>query len=741
VSRRLLSGVRILDLSVGFAGPYCGKILADLGADVIKAEPPDGDPSRARGPFPRGEPHPERSGFFLYLNAGKRGIVLDLAQAGGRETLLDLAATVDVVLESCPPGELDRLDVGFEALRARNPGLVLVSVTPFGQWGPHSSWRGSDLIASHGSGFAYVFPSHQVDSPDLPPLNPPVHAVELLAGEVAAAAATHGLLAVQRTGRAVHLDVSVQEAVAAENYHRYNVVDRTGAVRRQFAATPQGGSVGLLPCRDGWVAISPREEDQWARWLQVLGTPAWGSDPRFADRGGRERHWVDLYPLLAAWSRERTKAEVFEAAQEHRIACLPLGTGPDLMDSAQLAARGFLQSVDDPELGGLTLPGVPYQISGVDQRPPSRAPRLGQHQREVMAELRESAPPRDGTPASDSQPLYPLRGVRVVDFSWVIGGPISTKYLAALGADVIKIESRSRPDLSHRNPSWEELNLGKRSLTLDMKHDEAREIARRLIAVSDVVVENFSTGVMERLGLGYPALRALNPRIILASLSSFGRTGPDRELRAYGTLIQCFTGWAGLSAHPGLSPRTSGGIWTDPLAAILVTSVVLAAIRRQRAHGEGCAIDLSMVEATIAALPEPILAWSMNGEVVRPRGNRHPIFAPRGCYPADGDDTWVALSVQSDAEWATLCQLMAREDLLAETGLSTVAGRQTEHDRIDAEIAAWTRRRPAAETADLLQANGIAAAPTLNPTEVPADPQLAARGFFGPVPRLDGGSR
>jgi benzylsuccinate CoA-transferase BbsF subunit len=285
------------------------------------------------------------------------------------------------------------------------------------------------------------------------------------------------------------------------------------------------------------------------------------------------------------------------------------------------------------------------------------------------------------------------------------------------------------------------MNPGKRSLTLNMKHDEGRQIARRLIAQSDIVVENFSTGVMERLGLGYEDLRALNPKIIMASLSSAGRTGPDREVRAYGTLIQCFTGWAGLSRYPDRAPQTPGGVWTDPLAALLLADVVLAAVWRQRRTGEGCAIDLSMVEATITSIPEPMLAWTMNGVDVEPRANRDPRSAPQGCYRSDGDDTWLAVTVRTDAEWAALCGVLGRDDLASDAALATAEGRRQQHDRIDAAIADWARVRTADQAAAELQAVGIGAAPSLNPIDALTDPHLVARGVFGEIPKLEGGTR
>jgi len=792
----------VLELAGGIAGPYAGKLLADLGADVVKAEPPTGDPTRARGPFRESRPDPEGSGFYLYLNAGKRGITLDLERPAGREALLNLAAQTDVIVESFAPGELDRLGVGFDALRERNPKLVLVSTTPFGQWGPRATWRGNDLIAFHSSGFAYGFPSREIESPDLPPLNAPSHAAAFLGGEVAAGAAVHGLLIADRDARGSHLDISLQEAVSAENQAQHNALDRqvgerggydggNGGIRREVTTTSANSTVSLLPCKDGWIVISPREEHQWARWLEVMGDPAWGSESRFADRVARQQNWQELYPLLCEWSRQHPKREIFEAAQAKRVACYPLGTATDVLESPQFAHRRFYVEQEHPTLGRLVFPGVSYTMADTPRPQPGLAPRLGQHNQEVYgrllgydaahiadasgesrgavsqggaspapttawpvgASLAAPVPPLDRNGegvkgwglsggGGEGRPVTkPLDGVRIVDFSWVMAGPICTKYLAALGADVIKIESRTRPDLSHRNASWEEINPSKRSITLNLKEERARDLVRKLIAMSDIVIENFSTGVMERLGLGYPALRELNPRIIMASASGFGRTGPQRDLVAYGTLLQCYTGWAGLSAYPGRAPTSSGGVWTDPLTACLEAFLLMAAIWRQRRTGQGRFYDLSMSETMIAALPEPILEWVLAGTVLEPRGNRDPLVAPQGCYPAAGDDRWLALSVLDDAAWPKLCAAIGRPDLADDPDLATAVGRQARHDELDQAISAWTRHRDEWEAARALQAAGVAATPTLTAFDVVRDEHLAARSFVSEVERLEGGIR
>ena len=697
---RPLDGVRVLELAVGIAGPYGGKMLADLGADVVKVEPPTGDPTRQRGPFRDGVPDPEASGFFLYLNAGKRGITLDLDTEQGRAALLDLVGSFDVLTESFPPGHLDRLGIGVAALQARNPTLVVVSATPFGQWGPQASWQGNDFIAFHSSGFAYGFPSKEIESADLPPLNAPSHAADFLAGEMVAGAAVHGLLIAQRDGRGSHLDVSRQEAVSAENQAQHNAVERqadqgggfggeVAGAKRQVVTASANATVSFLPCRDGWVVISPREEHQWVRWLEVMGNPAWAADPRFATRALRQEHWLELHPLICAWSRQQAKLDVFDAAQARKVACYPLGTATDMLELPQFEHRGFFLEQEHPTLGRLTFPGVSYTSPGFERPQPGLAPRLGQHNLEVIHGATEGvgamnraptgstpvraqfiAPPDVAPPPDAASPAAvalatpptastkPLDGVRIVDFSWVMAGPICTKYLAAMGAEVIKIESKARPDLSHRDVSWEELNPSKRSITLNLKEERARDLVRQLIVQSDVVIENFSTGVMERLGLGYPALKELNPRIIMATASGFGRSGPQRDLVAYGSLLQSFTGWSALSAYPGHVPSSSGGIWTDPLTACMEAFLLLSALWRQKRTGEGCFYDVSMTETMIAALPEPILEWMVNRTVLEARGNRDPLLAPQGCYPAAGDDQWLALSVTDDAAWPKLCAVI-----------------------------------------------------------------------------------
>jgi crotonobetainyl-CoA:carnitine CoA-transferase CaiB-like acyl-CoA transferase len=714
VPDELLSGVRAIELASGIAASYCGRLLRDLGADVVKVEwAPDADPTEAR-------PYPERTGMRLYLNRAKDVVAVDLTSDAGRQEFADLVGNADVLVEDLPPGGLRRLGLAPERLRAATPRLLIASVTPYGQDGPHAAWKGDEYTSFHGSGWAYNFPSPIVPSLEHPPLNAPSQAAGLLAGEVVSTAVLAGLLSAQRSGLGAHLDISLQEALAADNQSSYNAsAAGRESVGRMVSDTPGTAVVSLLPCRDGWIAVSARENRQWERWTALIGG-SWAGDLRLTSRSDREREWEWLYPLMAERTRPHLKADLVRMAQEAGVPCLPLGTAAELLQSPQFAARGFFTDCELPSGSRIRVPGRPYQWRA--GAPPAVVPQ----------------PAGSG---GEHDPGMPLAGVRVVDFSWVLSGPICTKYLAALGAEVIKIETRARPDLSTRNPAWEAVNLGKRSFTVDLKTEEGRILVSQLVAKSDIVVENFSTGVMERLGFGYTELQALNPGIIVASSSSFGRTGPDRSQVAYGTLIQCFTGWAQLSSYPDEVPRSAGGVWADPLLGVLETTLVLAALWRRAQTGAGCYLDVSLAEATLAAMPEAILSWELERQQLQPRGNRDPVHAPQGCYPALARDSWVAITVHNDEEWRALTEVMDLTELAGLDGLRTAEGRAAEHDRIDKAIAAWTSQRLSAEVVELLQRAGIAAARTMRQNELRTDEHLRARRFFTEVPALSGQPR
>ncbi len=327
-------------------------------------------------------------------------------------------------------------------------------------------------------------------------------------------------------------------------------------------------------------------------------------------------------------------------------------------------------------------------------------------------------------------PSLPLEGVRLIDFTWVIAGPVCTRILGALGAEVIKIETRRRPELSRRDAyDYEILNASKKSITLDMTKPEAREIAKQLVAKGDLVMENFGPGVMDRLGLNYQALREVKPDIIMLSISGLGRTGPESGFVAYGTMIQCFALWNSLIGYPGKPPIVSGG-WTDPITGTTAAFLLLAAVYHHRMTGQGQYIDLSMAESTLSALPEAQIDYLMNGRIQQPRGNHDDAAAPHDCYKCKGTHEWVAIAVTNDAEWQALGRALGNPAWMEERRFHDPISRWHHQDDMRPLIEEWTRQRSHQGAMDQLQQAGVPAAAVYNGKDLFESIQVAERHFL-----------
>ena len=500
----LLAGFRVVQIGDGLAAAMCGRLLADIGADVVCIDADNSTP------------------LADYLNHGKR-IVGDPTAA---LTVADLIV--------CQGGSRDLGAQGYDAagLRRINAKAALVFISPFGQTGPQANDPATDLTLFFASGMARLL-TGQVDDLAEPPMRPVGEQSAFIGGLAAACAGMHAALSAEP---GAFIDVSIQEALATM---AIGELARAGLGRniwsRRRLTDGNGATVTILPASDGYAAISPREDRQWAAWLEVMGSPDWAADPRFARKPDRVANWDALHALMSAWSREYGKQSIADMAQAAHVPSFPLREPAEQLNSAQLAHRGFWRQSD---IGGRTI-----QAS----RPP-------------FGLQIESTRHTDGR---SSGPM-PLSGIRVLDFSWVIAGPTTTRYLAAMGAEVIKIEAPGRGDPGRASELHTVLGQAKRSVVLDLKKAEAAVVAQQLAAKSDVLIENFATGVMERLGLGAEILRAANPDLIYVSASGLGRTGPEAQAVAYGTLLQCYAGFAGLNRHPGIAPRV-GFAWLDPM--------------------------------------------------------------------------------------------------------------------------------------------------------------------------------
>ncbi len=334
----------------------------------------------------------------------------------------------------------------------------------------------------------------------------------------------------------------------------------------------------------------------------------------------------------------------------------------------------------------------------------------------------------------------PLEGVRVLDLSWIIAGPTATRFLAVMGAEVIKVGSARRPDPSTRGAPFQAYNQSKLYAALNISRPEGLELAMRLVSVSDIVIENFAAGVIERLGLGYDALMQAKPDIIMLSSSGTGHSGPDKDYVAYGSLLQYYTGWNAISGYPESEP-IKGGLWADPWVGMELAMVAAAALNHRAVTGEGNYVDFSMAEALTASIPEVLLDYQMNDRVPEPMGNADSQHCPHNVYRCKGSDRWIAITVTDNEEWRALCAAIDRPDLSEEAALASTQGRRERQSRIDAAITEWTRQYEDYEAMHILQASGVSAAPYLNPQRVFTDPQLRDGGFFTTLIASDGKQR
>ena len=389
----LLRGVKVLDIGEGVSGPYAARTLAWLGADVVKVESPGGDLSRRMGPFPGGIPHPEKSALFLALNAGKRGVTLDLESEDGRARFLELASESQIVVDNHPSAWLSERGIGYEELSAVREDIILCHITPFGNWGPYAKYDAGDLSLFHMSANAHGMLGPVEDPNSEPSIRAGGYQAEQVAGMAAATSTLTALFAARISGRGCHIVVSAFEAMATQAIAGLsNIAFGGDSPTRNLAEVREasiGGQVsaigGVLPCNDGYVAISPREDAQWARWLELMGNPVWSDDPKFNTRDARQKNSGELWELLSEWTSLRSKQDIAREGQRRRIPCFPVNTVRDLMTDPHLEDRRFFVPINHPVAGELRYPGVPYKLSKTDLPLGSLpAPTLGQHNDEVL---------------------------------------------------------------------------------------------------------------------------------------------------------------------------------------------------------------------------------------------------------------------------------------------------------------------------------------------------------------------
>jgi len=695
-------------LCLRLATSLAGKIAADLGADVLKIEPPGGDPARRAPPLlPTGE-----SALFQFLNTSKRSIVLDLASDSGRADLGGLLAKADAVLFEEPAS------IAAMARKAR-AAPIEIAAFPLEMDAARRPVSGFTVLALAGL-------LHMVGEPERKPLRLGGHQASYAAG-LTAFTGLAAALAARGAGRAAAaVRVSLVEVMQWVNWKAASGADATGVSPGREGKQSE---FQIVPCRDGHVAVV-YTVTQWPALRVLIADPRL-DDPKFATRAGRRQHIGDLYEIITPWFADKTRAEIQTSAQAKGVPFGPIFSPAELLEAEQYAARGFLA-----KLGDYKVPQLPVQWNGRSFAP-KPAPTLPHSNGEVPTSyvgdgVKTPPSPKTATPphlnGEGKDKKRPLSGIRVLDFGLLTAGANSSAMLADLGADVIKIEAGAyldpfrvvgKPDNDdgwwNRSPQFRFTNRNKRGVALNLKDKEGQRVIRELARHCDVVVENFRRGVLDRAGLGYKELSAANPKIVFAAISSQGDTGPERMNMSFGSTLDATSGIASLTGYEGEEPRISGMDvnYPDQIVSLFVSGMVITAVMEARRTGHGCFLDFSQREVASFTIGEEILAASADPKRVQTRqDNRQDGVAQQDTYKCK-DGRWIAVSAALEQP----------------------------------DLAAFCAGRTSAEAVAELLFRGIAAAPCNDGTDLLRDKALAgvtmARGAGGGLVkglpyRLDG---
>ena len=748
-----LTGVSVVECGEGVAAAFGAKMLALLGAQVIKVEPPGGDLTRRRGPFPDDVADPERSGLFLYLNADKYGIALDLEQPHDRQTLAALLAGADILIHNVPPHRRAAWGLDNHELSRKHPALIAAGISPYGDFGPRANWHAYEINAMHAGGMASLGPLGS-PFPELPPLKISGHQAEFQAGIHAAVVALAAYFSRMKSGYGQAIEISEQECIAAMLelgyvYYPYQG-DQTSRLG-QIALAPRA----IYNCADGKILIMTPEQAMWDRMVEMMGHPDWVDEELFKDRFVRAENSDALNILIEQWTQERKVLDLFREAQGYRIPAAPVNSMATAYADEQLAARQFFVPLpnNDSIAAPIMVPGAPFKSTATGWTMRRPAPRLGQHDDEIRrrATSPTKAPEGPRVPGTEA----PLAGVRVLDFCWVWAGPFCTLQLAHLGAQVMRVETAKRPDINrvippfadkqpglNRGGSFNQWNQGKLSLELDLSRPEAIEICHQLVPHVDLVTENYAPGVIERMGLGYERLRAIKPDLIMLSLSGYGQSGPASRYVSYGAMIAAQAGLYAATGYPGDVPREVGVSYADPVAGITGALMIQAALIHRARTGEGQYLDVSLLESLEMFMPEALLQYAIGGREPQYMGNRDLWMAPHNCYKSRGDaEQWVTIAIGTEGEWRALCEVMGKPTLAEDPRFTTAALRKQNEDELDRIITAWTSPRDRWEVTEALQRAGVAAIPTFNNKDLALDRHLRERGYLVELEHPEVGKR
>ena len=715
-----LEGLRVLELGSSEAAAYCGKLFADFGAEVIKVEPPGGDRLRQVPPLVEPAPGRSESALFAWLNTNKQSLVLDLATATGQASLDELAAGADVLIDARPaPDHL--------AWRARNPALSIVALSWFGENGPYAGFQGTDSVARALAGL--VWPIGSAGEPPEPPND---HQAGVITGLSAFIAALSDQMA-KAPGRRFEVaeleaNLALAEYAAVTGIGPYADERRFG--RNRFRPT---FPMGVYPCREGWLGLTVVTLEQWRSFCEVFDLPQLAAEPELDMALGRFARADELETLFRPKLLQETAETWFERLRARRV---PAVLTPDMAELRRQSVhreRGAFAEVSIGE-ARFEAPALPQHVARPRLPGGGRAPLPGERAPHV-----EPWTPRD--PRGSAGGERPLDGLRIIDLTMGWAGPLATRTLADLGAEVIKVESCVYPDwwrtlirtpeaLAQRqyeqSPIFNLVNRGKKGITLDLTTPTGVDLLKRLVAGADAVIENYSAEVLPKLGLDYSRLVEVRPDLVMVSMPAFGGKSAWRDVRAYGSTLEQGSGLPTIVGAPDAPPTMIHLALGDPVGGLNAAAALLVALRHRRRTGEGQHVDLSQIQCLFPLVAPWFIEQSVTGKVER-LGPRHPTMVPHGAFPCLGEEEWLQIAVVDDLAWRALCQVIGREDLATDRRLATLDGRRAEEGEVEAAVAAWTRTQDAQAAMLALQNAGVAAGVARRPSRLFDDPHLTAR--------------
>ena len=718
-AERPLDGTRVIDLADG-SGELAGRFLADFGADVVRVEPESGGRSRQMPPF-----HDGRSLYFAYRNFNKRGMSFDA------ERVSELASRADVLIESFGPGGLAARGIDLDALRDANPGLVVLQISDFGQTGPYSDWIATDATLEALGGMQF-----SAGLPEKPPLLPPGTPAYDIAGLMGALAAMSALFQCGRNGgHGQVIDLSTLEALAQQtNWSLSNAsVSRAKGADVAEVRVGSGPMYKIYACKTGYarlVILSPR---QWRAMRAWLGEPEYLQDALYDSFLGRLQIADALAVMIGDLFSTMGHEELAFECQRRGIVCTPVLSPDEVLANEHFVSRSTFGDVEYAPGATGPMQAAFAELDGERQGYRTRAPEPGEHDAEMAglwAEARER--PAGAAPA----PSLPFEGLRVIDFGIGGVGVEASRFFAWYGADVIKIESRSAPDFirvvmsTEMSASFASSNTSKRAFGVNLKEPRGRELVHRLIEQADVVIENSSTGAMEKMGVGWETIRQLNPRVVMGSGQLLGSHGAWADWIGYGPNTQPVGGLVHLWNYDDQEdPAGSTSIFPDHLAGRLTAMTVLAGLIRRERSGLGGHAEIAQVETVTGIIGDLLLKTGLEPGSVQPLGNRSEHGSPWGSYPCAGTQQWVAITCRTDEEWKKLAFAMGDPEWTQNSDYATCAGRRAAQDAIDEQLSAWTSSQTKNSVTVSLQAFGVPCLPMLTGSEQAMDPHFQARGY------------